>query len=154
MISYRGVEVAWWRKVLRGGTLREIQHYWESGNTIHYRLNIVSLAAAAANIILIHATILQYATRTVISMEYSTVPVQALIATELPYGFTAFGFIGDGFTEAPLLVFNDSFVGIIEVSTDNLSHVALSGIYLLSSCQTVRFKIAFLMVTSLKSRII
>ena len=38
----QGVVIAWWRKALKGGTLRELGRQWESGDSVYSALNSCS----------------------------------------------------------------------------------------------------------------
>jgi hypothetical protein len=89
-----GVVIPWWRKALRGGTLYDLSRYWESGDSILAAatpgrgFNLVALATILAQTAYLDGPLLQKAS-TVVSVSFTRkVNVTALIAKELPYGYT------------------------------------------------------------------
>jgi len=100
-----GTKIAWWSKALQGGTIKDLHirashadSFWSalfSGR----QFNFVTLASIAVTIMVIDQPLIQRAS-SVISMPKTTpVNITALIAPEIPWGFTGFqvgrGYISD-----------------------------------------------------------
>jgi hypothetical protein len=116
-----GVVISWWRKALRGGTLRDLSRYWESGDSILAALapgrgfNVVALATLAAQAVILDGPLLQRASTVVSKQVTRSVNVTAAIAQEIPYGYTGYGsFAGNSsyFGGPAIMVMNVTFAEI------------------------------------------
>lgn len=108
-----GVIIAWWRKALHGGTLYDLNRYWESGDSVRAAampgrgFNLVALATITAQIVIIDGPLLQRASHVVVVPRSVMVNVTAPIAQELPYGYT-------GYADNPTdIVMNETFSQIV-----------------------------------------
>jgi hypothetical protein len=110
----QGVVISWGRKARRGGTLYDLSRYWESGDSILSAatpgrgFNFVALATILATAIALDGPLLQRASNIVSVPDIRTINVTALIAEELPYGYTGFGNI----LTDDQLVMNQTFVQV------------------------------------------
>ena len=95
----QGVIIAWWRKAICGGTLHDLNEYWEFGDSIlaagtaGRRINFVAFATLAASAIVLDGPFLQKASSIAVKEVNKPVIVTALTAEELPYGYTGYGSI-------------------------------------------------------------
>lgn len=114
----QGVIISWWRKALRGGTLDDLNRYWESGDGVIAAamsgrgFNMVSLATLVASTVFFDGPLLQRASTIVSKQTTKLVNVTAPIALEIPYGSTAFGVISDAYGPQSL-VMNQSFAQVV-----------------------------------------
>ncbi|KAE9368601.1 hypothetical protein N431DRAFT_444024 [Stipitochalara longipes BDJ] len=105
-----GVIISWWRKALRGGTLYDLSRYWESGDSIlgaatpGRGFNLVALATILAQAVYLDGPLLQKASTVIAISVTRPANVTALIAEELPYGFTGLW---------PAMVMNQTFLQVV-----------------------------------------
>ncbi|PVH83459.1 hypothetical protein DL98DRAFT_585746, partial [Cadophora sp. DSE1049] len=108
-----GVIIVWWRKALHGGTLYDLNRYWESGASVLAAampgrgFNLVALATITAQVMIIDGPLLQRASNVISVPRTIMVNVTAPIAQEIPYGYT-------GMTGGYSMVMNRTFAKIVD----------------------------------------
>jgi hypothetical protein len=106
----------WWRKALHGGTLNDLNHYWEFGDSIlaagtsGRKFNFVAFATLAASTIVVDGPLLQKASSIVSKELAQMVNDTAPIAKELPYDFTEYRTI---FFPSQAIVINQTFAQVV-----------------------------------------
>lgn len=155
---HEGNKIAWWYKAIQGGTLRDLHNRWESGDGFWGALgagrhfNLVSLASLATTFIVIDQPLIQRAS-TIVPAQFSrTTNVTAIIAPEIPYGYTGAQY-GRGsyqqvMTQPMIAAFNDynsqapistSFAGCTDTCTGFVDAGGLA-----AECTTISGPIAYL----------
>jgi hypothetical protein len=113
----QSVVISWWRKALRGGTLNDLNRYWESGDGVIAAamsgkdFNLVALATLVASTVFFDGPLLQRASTVVPMQTTKLVNVTAPISQELPYGYSGYGNI-DGVSSEQIIL-NQTFAQVV-----------------------------------------
>ncbi|KAH8799720.1 hypothetical protein F5884DRAFT_115560 [Xylogone sp. PMI_703] len=146
-----GVKIAWWRKVLRGSTVKDLHAQWAHADGFWEavfcgrQFNLVALASIAVTVIVVDQPLIQRASTVVTVQRTAPVNITAHIAPEIPWGFTGFqnGRVNSQqvMTTPMISVFNDynsqtpinvSFTGCKHTCT---GYIAAAG--LAAKCNTI-----------------
>ncbi|RFU25198.1 hypothetical protein B7463_g11149, partial [Scytalidium lignicola] len=114
---HEGVKIAWWRKILRGSTVKDLHDQWAHADGFLEALfagrqfNLVALASIAVTVMVIDQPLIQRASSVISVPRTSLVNVTAQIAPEIPWGYTGFqasrGSTQQVMTQPMISVFND-----------------------------------------------
>ncbi|KAN0099206.1 hypothetical protein V8E51_012981 [Hyaloscypha variabilis] len=112
-----GMRIAWWRRALRGGTVRDLHDHWAHANGFWSaifacrRTNLVTLASLSVTAMIIDQPLIQRASSIASITKTSPVNVTAPIAPEIPWGYTGWenGRVSGNqvMTQPMISVFND-----------------------------------------------
>lgn len=91
-----GVRIRWWRRALLGGTVRDLHNHWQHADSFWSALfsgqsfGLVALACIAVTVMVIDGPLLQRASSVRAVRQTSLVNVTALVAPEIPWGYTGY----------------------------------------------------------------
>ena len=94
----QGVALSWWNKALKGSTVRELHQHWKFGTSIWSCLtdlrwfNFVAMANLMVSLVVVDGPLWQRASTVASHAANGTIPIKAMIAPEIPTGYTVRAF--------------------------------------------------------------